>query len=97
MNFFGISQGGLCEKDLANRFNVSTSTVCCICRTWIRFMYLHFKWPSKDLVNLYMLKCFKELYPSTRVIIDATEIFVETPALPEFQQMTFSSYKNHNF
>ena len=91
---------GLFEKDLANRFNISTSTVCRICRTWIRFMYLRFKeiplWPSRDLVNLYMPKCFKELYPSTRVIIDATEIFVETPALPEFQQMTFSSYKNHN-
>ena len=91
---------GLFEKDLTNRFNISTSTVCRICRTWIRFMYLRFKeiplWPSRDLVNLYMPKCFKELYPSTRVIIDATEIFVETPALPEFQQMTFSSYKNHN-
>ena len=91
---------GLFEKDFTNRFNVSTSTVCRICRTWIQFMYVRFKeiplWPSKDLVNLYMPKCFKELYPSTRVIIDATEIFVETPALPEFQQMTFSSYKNHN-
>ena len=91
---------GLLEKDLANRFNVSTSTVCRICRTWIRFMYLRFKeiplWPSKDLVNFYMPKCFKDLYPSTRVIIDATEIFVDTPALPEFQQITFSSYKNHN-
>ena len=43
-----------------------------------------------------MPKCFQELYPTTRVIIDATEVFVETPALPEFQQMTFSSYKNHN-
>ena len=43
-----------------------------------------------------MPKCFRELYPTTRVIIDATEIYVETPALPEFQQMTFSSYKNDN-
>ena len=63
-------------------------------------MYLRFKeislWPSCDLVNLYMPKSFKDLYPTTRVIIDATEIFVETPALPEFQQMTFSTYKNHN-
>ena len=91
---------GLFEKDLAKRFDVSTSTVCRICRTWIRFMYLRFKelplWPSRDLVNLYMPKCFQELYPTTRIIIDATEVFVETPALPEFQQMTFSSYKNHN-
>ena len=43
-----------------------------------------------------MPKGFKELYPTTRVIIDATEIYVEAPALPELQQMTFSSYKNNN-
>ena len=63
-------------------------------------MYLRFKkiplWPSRSLVNLYMPKGFKELYPTTRVIIDATEIYVETPVLPELQQMTFSSYKNDN-
>ena len=41
-----------------------------------------------------MPKSFKHLYPFTRVIIDATEIFIETPALSELQQMTFSSYKN---
>ena len=54
---------GLFEKDLANRFNISMSTVSRICRTWIRFMYLRFKevplWPSKDLVNLYMPKFLK--------------------------------------
>lgn len=43
-----------------------------------------------------MPKCFQELYPTTRVIIDATEIFIETTSLPEFQQMTFSSHRNHN-
>ena len=43
-----------------------------------------------------MPRTFKDLYPTTRVIIDATEIFIETPSLPELQQMTFSSYKNHN-
>ena len=43
-----------------------------------------------------MPKVFKEKYPSTRVKIDATEIFIEKPALPELQQLTFSNYKNHN-
>ena len=43
-----------------------------------------------------MPNAFKALYPTTRVIIDATEILVEQPALPELQQLTFSSYKNHN-
>ena len=43
-----------------------------------------------------MPQCFKDKYPFTRVIIDATEVFVEQPALPELQQLTFSTYKNTN-
>ena len=63
-------------------------------------MYLHFKqvslWPSKEMVQSYMPKVFCDQYPSTRVIIDAAEVYVEQPHLPELQQMTFSSYKNDN-
>ena len=47
-------------------------------------------------MQMNMPRQFREKYPSTRVIIDATEIFVEQPQLPELQKMTFSSYKNHN-
>ena len=36
-----------------------------------------------------MPKFFKDLYPTTRVVVDATEIFVEKPSLPNLQQMTF--------
>ena len=43
-----------------------------------------------------MPRAFKIKYPSTRVIIDATEIYIEKPNIPELQQLTFSSYKNHN-
>ena len=39
---------------------------------------------------------FKEKYPCTRIIVDATEVFVEQPAITELQQLTFSKYKNHN-
>ena len=53
-------------------------------------------WPTCGLVQTRMPKVIKDLYPTTRVIIDATEIFVETPGLPKLQQLTFSSYKNHN-
>ena len=87
---------GLFEKDLAYRFGISVSTVCRICTTWINFLYVRLKelplWPSRDLVKSYMPQVFRDLYPDTRVIIDATKIFVETPALPELQQMTFSSH-----
>lgn len=91
---------GLMEQDLAYRFEISQSTVSRIISTWINFLYLKFKeipmWPPRDLVRANMPKQFKEKYPTTRVIIDATEIFITQPRLPELQQMTFSNYKNHN-
>ena len=43
-----------------------------------------------------MPTCSKELYPSTRVIQDCTEIFIEMPTSYRSQCATFSSYKNHN-
>lgn len=43
-----------------------------------------------------MPACFKEKYSTTRCVIDATEIFIEQPSSPVAQQLTFSSYKNHN-
>ena len=39
---------------------------------------------------------FREKYPTVRVILDATEIYIQKPHLPELQQMTFSNYKNCN-
>ena len=91
---------GLFEQDLAYRFGISVSTVSRICITWISFLYVKLKelplWPCRDMVQANMPQSFKKLYPSTRVIIDCTEIFVDMPSLPLIQQMTFSSYKNHN-
>ena len=39
---------------------------------------------------------FRDLYPSTHCIIDETELFIQKPANSTAQQLTFSSYKNHN-
>ena len=38
----------------------------------------------------------KKDYLKLRCIIDATEIFVEQPKNPEAQQLSWSSYKNHD-
>ena len=43
-----------------------------------------------------MPTCFRSTYPTTKCIIDATEIFIEMPANPSAQQLTFSNYRNHN-
>ena len=91
---------GLLEQDVAYRFGISQPTVSRIFAIWINFLYLQFQqtplWPPKELIDAYMPNSFKQQYPSTRVIIDATEVFIQQPSLPELQQRTFSSYKNHN-
>lgn len=88
------------ERYLAYRFEVSRATVSRIITTWINFLYVKFEqipiWPPRNLVNSNMPKQFRKLYPTTCVIVDATEIFIEQPCLPELQQVTFSNYKNHN-
>ena len=88
---------GLFEEDLADRFGVHPSTVSRIFITWVNFLYFKFKdislWPSSAKVQQHMPACFKK-YPTTRVIIDATEVKVVQPSDPAEQHMTFSTYKN---
>lgn len=43
-----------------------------------------------------MPQCFRRKYPSTKVILDATEVKVVQPSDPIEQQVTFSHYKNTN-
>ena len=53
-------------------------------------------WPMKENIRAFMPSSFFEKYPSPRVIIDGTEIFIEKPKNPDAQSATSSSYKNHN-
>ena len=88
---------GLLEMDLAYRFQVSQPTVSRVLITWVNFLYFKFKdldlWPSKEQVQHFMPEIFKEYYPTTCCIIDATELFIQFPSYPQAQQLTFSSYK----
>ena len=91
---------GLYETDLAVRFGVSQSTISRITTTWINLMYHSFKgiehFPPWHIVKKYMPEIFKNNYPNTRVIIDATEFAIERPSSLLSQSSTFSSYKNKN-
>ena len=42
-----------------------------------------------------MPQCFKK-FPFTRLIIDCTEFFIETPSSLVNPAITYSSYKSHN-
>ena len=90
---------GSAERDLAIRFGVSESTVCRIFQKWINYLYLRLGslpiWPSWESVEGSMPNCFKESYPTTFAIIDATELFCEVPASLSLQSQCYSSYKSH--
>ena len=52
--------------------------------------------PSVQQVTGTLPVSFKEKYPNTFAIIDATEIFFETPSDLQLQSSTWSNYKQHN-
>ena len=88
---------GLYEQDLAYRFGMSQTTVSRLRSTWINLCYCKFKevpiWPNRSIIDCNMPLILQDLYPSTRCIIDATEVFIQKPQNPSAQQL---SYKNLN-
>jgi len=87
-------------RDVAFRFGLSISQASRYFTTWVCFLYHHLKeinWiPTTDQVWATLPPIFKERYPTTYAIIDATEIFIETPTDLHMQSSTWSQYKHHN-
>ena len=52
--------------------------------------------PTPEQVAANLPSIFVEKYPSTFAIIDASEVFIETPSDLHMQASTWSSYKHHN-
>ena len=67
--------------------------------TWANYLYFFLGsqpiWPSTADVCAKMPGEFKKLYPTTRVILDCTEFFVETPSSLLLQSQLYSSYKSN--
>jgi len=53
-------------------------------------------WPSREIVNEYMPEDFKQKFPKTRVILDATETPIQKPSHVDAQSVTWSTYKHKN-
>lgn len=89
---------GLFEQDLAERFQISISTVSRSLVTWTNYLYFLLGslpiWPSREQVDKTMPKSFKDTYPSVRVIIDCTEIKVQTPSSLTLHSEFYSNYKS---
>lgn len=88
------------DFELSLFFQVSTSTVSRIVITWINFLYFQLKelniWPSEDILQDFRPVYFAEKFPSTRVILDATEIPIRKPSDVNSQSVTWSNYKHRN-
>ena len=90
---------GLLVEDAADRFAISPATMSKIFTTWIKVMSkamkVIFPWPSREQVHAVTPKKFAP-FPSTRVIIDCTEFYIQRPSSLNSQVDTFSFYKSHN-
>ena len=75
-------KGGFSLKHLSWLFDLTKSTTSRYIITWINLMYFTLGsipiWPSKDQIKETMPKSFKETYPTTRCIIDCTELLPTT-------------------
>ena len=67
---------------------------------WINFLYFQLKeldlWLSRDSIDQHMPEDFKRKFPSTRVILDATETPIQKPSHVDAQSVTWSQYKHKN-
>ena len=86
---------GLFDQDLAVRFNVSISTVS---RMVITFLYFTLGclplWSSRSHIRKTMPTSFKDSFSNVRVIIDCTEMKVQTPSSLVLHSEFYSSYKS---
>jgi hypothetical protein len=62
------------EMELADRFNISQSTISRLLIGWLNYLYFFLGsvpiWPSCNDVDKHMLEIFKPDYVLTRVVID---------------------------
>lgn len=100
LSFLMRNRLGLLVQDISDRFGISTATFSKYYTTWLCLLHKELKilnpFPSRDIINRTMPSQFKIKYPSTRVIIDCTEIFIQHPSSLTNQSLTYSNYKNHN-
>ena len=88
------------DLELSFFFQIRPQQVSIIFTTWVNFLYYQLSeiniWPSSETVLSHMPSQFKHCFPTTRVILDATEVPIQKPKAVDAQSETFSVYKNKN-
>lgn len=72
------------DFELSLFFKVSQPVISNLMVTWTNFMYHQLNeinfWPSRSINSQYMPEDFKRKFPSTCVILDATETLIQKPS-----------------
>ena len=86
--------------DLGKLFRICKSSASKVFTKWLSFMYYQFKeidpWPAEHVVSQHMPEGSKNFFPSTCIVLEATETFIDKTGNVNSQYETFSSYKNRN-
>ncbi|XP_054893170.1 uncharacterized protein LOC129364524 [Poeciliopsis prolifica] len=87
------------EQLIADMFQVSIATVSRVTITWANYLFIVFSsinlWISLEKVKASTPQKFLKFSPNVRVILDCTEVALETPSFLTLQSETFSAYNNH--
>ncbi|XP_047211218.1 uncharacterized protein LOC124861468 [Girardinichthys multiradiatus] len=89
---------GMKEQLIADMFQVSIATVSRVTITWANYLFIVFSsiniWISREKVKASMPRRFLKFSPNVRVVLDGTEVALETPSSLTLQSETFSAYQN---
>ena len=53
-------------------------------------------WPERNIIKRNLPTIFRKYYPNCCVIIDCSEIYIQTPSSLEVSAMCWSNYKHHS-
>ncbi|XP_076049646.1 uncharacterized protein LOC143030382 [Oratosquilla oratoria] len=88
------------DIELSILFRICQTYVSKVVNVWINFMFNQLQeiifWPERNTVQDLMPVNFKKQFPSTRVILDATEVPIQKPSNVNAQSATFSTCRNCN-
>ena len=91
---------GLLNKDLAVRFDISTSRMSKIIRSLVPLIAAHMTnlivWPDHGTIRRHLPRSFKKNSKYCVCIIDCSEIFIERTENLKVRAQTWLNYKHNN-
>ena len=90
---------GLPSQHCAHLFGISESTYSVIFNTWVIVLANELEliccMPSTDITLETKAHCF-DRFPMTRIVLDCTELFAQTPSTLDSHKQLHSNYKHHS-